>query len=196
MGLSDRSFLKRRVGKPDSRARGGIHTWFGRFVLARFFSPHLRRLREFVWVGGCVTVPVAWAQVRAPWHHGGHGAVYVVGPVTPPGRASPVLSPVARVRAPAGSACPQGQECTQIGENGLLELFWTICVHCCAVVDRRGDAGVYTDWRKWPLGAVLGHSCTLLRREDRTSCDASCDAHCVGWHERLNCHGAPAAPPR
>ena len=109
MGLSDRSFLKRRVGKPDSRARGGIHTWFGRFVLARFFSPHLRRLREFVWVGGCVTVPVAWAQVRAPWHHGGHGAVYVVGPVTPPGRASPVLSPVARVRAPAGSACPQGQ---------------------------------------------------------------------------------------
>ena len=27
----------------------------------------------------------------------------------------------------------------------------------------RGDAGVYTDWRKWPLSAVLGHSCTLLR---------------------------------
>ena len=27
----------------------------------------------------------------------------------------------------------------------------------------RGDAGVYTDWRKWPLGAVLGHLCTLLR---------------------------------
>ena len=28
----------------------------------------------------------------------------------------------------------------------------------------RGDAGVYTDRRKRPLGAVLGHSCTLLRR--------------------------------
>ena len=27
----------------------------------------------------------------------------------------------------------------------------------------RGDAGVYTNRRKWPLGAVLGHSCTLLR---------------------------------
>ena len=27
----------------------------------------------------------------------------------------------------------------------------------------RGDAGVYTDWRKWPLGAVLRHLCTLLR---------------------------------
>ena len=31
---------------------------------------------------------------------------------------------------------------------------------------RRGDdAGVYTDWLKWPLGAVWGHLCTLLRRE-------------------------------
>ena len=56
-------------------------------------------------------------QVRAPWRHGGHGVVDVVGPVAPPGRTS-----------------------------------------------SRGDAGVYTDWRKWPLGAVLGHSCTLLRR--------------------------------
>ena len=28
----------------------------------------------------------------------------------------------------------------------------------------RGDAGVYTDWRKRPLGAILGHLCTLLRR--------------------------------
>ena len=27
----------------------------------------------------------------------------------------------------------------------------------------RGDAGVYTNWQKWPLGAVLGHLCTLLR---------------------------------
>ena len=26
-----------------------------------------------------------------------------------------------------------------------------------------GDAGVYTDRLKWPLDAVLGHSCTLLR---------------------------------
>ena len=57
-------------------------------------------------------------QVQAPWHHGGHGAVDVVGPVALPGRAS-----------------------------------------------SRGDAGVYTDRRKWPLGAVLGHLCTLLRRE-------------------------------
>ena len=33
---------------------------------------------------------------------------------------------------------------------------------------RQGDdAGVYTDRPKWPLGAVLGHLCTLLRRESR-----------------------------
>ena len=33
---------------------------------------------------------------------------------------------------------------------------------------RRGDdAGVYTDRRKRPLGAVSGHLCTLLRRELR-----------------------------
>ena len=54
-------------------------------------------------------------QVQAPWHHGGHGAVDVVGPVAPPG-------------------------------------------HACGC----GDAGVYTDRLKRPLGAVLGHLCTLL----------------------------------
>ena len=195
MGLSDRSFLKRRVGKPDSRARGGIHTWFGRFVLACFFSPHLRRLREFVWVGGCVTVPVAWASgpsalaSRGPW-----------------GRRCRGTRDTARSREPSlvvrrsgagtcGVGLPGAKKCTQIGENGLLAPFWGIRVHCCAVVDRRGGAGVYTDRRKRPLGAVLGHSCTLLRREDRASCDASCDAHCVGWHEWLNRYGVPAAPP-
>ena len=29
---------------------------------------------------------------------------------------------------------------------------------------RATDAGVYTDWPKWSLRAVLGHLCTLLRR--------------------------------
>ena len=31
----------------------------------------------------------------------------------------------------------------------------------------RGDAVVYTDRSKWPLGAVSGHLCTLLRCESR-----------------------------
>ena len=59
-------------------------------------------------------------QVQAPWRHGGHRVVVVVGPVAPPGRAS-----------------------------------------------GRDDSGVYTDRQKWSLGAVLGHLCTLLRRELR-----------------------------
>ena len=64
------------------------------------------------------------------------------------------------------------QECTQIGENGLSTPFRGICVHCCdAGVARAavGGAGVYTDWRKWPLDAVSGHLCTLLRRGGRAS---------------------------
>ena len=40
----------------------------------------------------------------------------------------------------------------------------------------RGDAGVYTDRRKRPLGTVLGHLCTLLRREGHAS-------GCVGAQE-------------
>ena len=91
-------------------------------------------------------------QVRATLAAWGHGAVDVVGPVTPSGRV------IGR---------GDSQEYTQIGENGLSVPFWGICVHCCAVVDRRGDAEVYTDRRKRPLGAVLGHLCTLLRREPR-----------------------------
>ena len=57
------------------------------------------------------------------------------------------------------------QECTQIGENGLSTPFRGTCVHCCAVADNRGYAGVYTDRRKRPLDAGLGRSCTLLRRD-------------------------------
>ena len=132
-------------------------------------------------------------QVRAHWHHGGHGAVDVVGPVTPPGRASPVLSPAARVRAPAGSACPQGQrsvhrlakmaswscfgpfvytvaplwtdvgtqECTPIGENGLLELFWTICVHCCSARIVRAAMRVAT---RTVSGGTSGSTAMACRR--------------------------------
>ena len=137
MGLSDRSFLKRKVGKPDSRARGGIHTWFGRFVLACFFSPHLRRLREFVWIGGCVTVPVAWASgpstlaSRGPW-----------------GRRCRGTRDTARSREPSLVARRPGA-----GTCGL---------------GLPPGARVYTDWLKWPLGAVLDHLCTLLRRCGQT----------------------------
>ena len=66
---------------------------------------------------------------------------------------------------PVARAAVVTQECTQIGENGLSTLVWGTCVHYCAVADNRGYAGVYTDRLKWPLGAGLGRSCTLLRRD-------------------------------
>ena len=43
----------------------------------------------------------------------------------------------------------------------------------------RGDAGVYTDWRKWPLRAVLGHLCTLLRREGHASRVVACGRYAI-----------------
>ena len=69
---------------------------------------------------------------------------------------------------PVTRAAVRTQECTQIGENGPSEPFRGVCVHCCAVVDRREAAGVYTDRRKWSLGAVSGCLCTLLRRCGQT----------------------------
>ena len=98
-------------------------------------------------------------QVRAPWRHGAMG---------PWGRRRRETCSPARSRERTVGA----QECTQIGENGLSTPFWGICVHCCVAGVARaavGGAGVYTDWRKWPLDAVLGHLCTLLRRGGRAS---------------------------
>ena len=126
--------------------------------------------------------------VTGPW---GHGAVDAVKPVAPPGRASGrwgrrsvhrLAKTASRRRfgafvytvASRGSReRPWGApECTQIGENGLSTPFWGICVHCCDAGVARADGGgkgVYTDRRKWPLDAVLGHLCTLLRRGGRAS---------------------------
>ena len=48
------------------------------------------------------------------------------------------------------------------------------------VAQAAGDAGVYTDRRKRPLGAVLGHLCTLLRRELRRVARAPQPPWCAG----------------
>ena len=117
-----------------------------------------------MWVGGCVTTPAMRASPpgrrrrsvhksveMAPRGHFG-AFVYTVGPWTwvvgglgiaivyTNGRIGPLRAGLGRL-------------CTLLG--------------CCVVVDRRGDAGVYTDRLKWSLGVVLGHLCTLLRRESR-----------------------------
>ena len=149
----------------QTREREAVSTrGFGRFVLACFFSPHLRRLRELVWVGGCVTVPVAWASgpsalaSRGPWGRRCRGTrdtarsresglvarrpgAGTCGVGLPPGAKSvhrlaktaswscfgPFVYTVAPLWTDVGT-----QECTQIGENGLLAPFWGIRVHCCA----------------------------------------------------------------
>ena len=114
-------------------------------------------IRGFVSSCGWVVAPPPWRrgpQVRAPWHHGGHGAVDVVGPVAPPGHACSCGDAgvyTDRPKWPLGAVL--GRLCTLLG--------------CGAVADGRGDAGVYTDRREWPLRAVLGHLCTLLRHESR-----------------------------
>ena len=103
------------------------------------------------------------------------------------------MSPAARVRAPAGSACPQGQrsvhrlaktaswscfgpfvytvatlwtdvgtqECTQIGENGLLAPFWGIRVHCCGARIVRAAMRVAT---RTVSGGTSGSSAMVYRR--------------------------------
>ena len=111
-----------------------------------------------MWVACCVTTPAACVSVRSerlgitgPWGRRRRGT----------------CSPARWRERTVGT-----RECTQIGENGLSAPFRGICVHCCVAGVARADGGdttVYTDWRKWPLGAVLGHLCTLLRRGGRTS---------------------------
>ena len=128
------------------------------------FNSYLSKLREFVWVGGCVTARAAWAS--------------------PPGRRRRSVHKLAkmvsrrRFRAFVYTVAPwawvvSGLGITIVYTNGRIGPLRTVLGHlctllgCCAVVDRRGDAGVYTDRSKWSLGAVLGHLCTLLRRESR-----------------------------
>ena len=117
------------------------------------------RLRELVWVGGCVTAPVAW-----PSPPGGDAGVYTDRWKWPLDAVLGHLCTLLRL-ARIVRAAVATQECTQIGENGLSTPFWGTCVHCCAVADNRGYARVYTDWPRWPLDAVSGHLCTLLRRD-------------------------------
>ena len=122
-------------------------------------STSLLRLREFVWVGGCVTAPTAWASTHwrrrrsvhksaemaprcrfgafvytvAPWAWvvGGLGItiVYTNGRIGPLGAVSRHLCTLLRYEDCASSRVGT-QECTQIGGNGLSGPFRGICVHC------------------------------------------------------------------
>ena len=78
------------------------------------------------------------------------------------------------------------QECTQIGENGLLEPFWGICVHCC---DASCDAscvrwheclnhhGVPAVPPRWPPLAWSGRQNPCERRRCRIGVFAEAATH-------------------
>ena len=114
-------------------------------VLISFSHPMRGENRGFVssceWVVVATPPRQCGPQVQASWHHGGHGAADVVGPVAPPGRAS-------------GRGWGR-RSVHRLAKAASWSRFGGICVHCC---------------------------------------DASCDASCVEWHERLNHHGVLAAP--
>ena len=127
-------------------------------------STSLLRLREFVWVGGCVTARATWASPPGRRRRSVHKSVEMA----PRGRFGSfvyTIGPWAWVVGSLGIATVYTNGRTGPLRAGLGRL--CTLLGCCAVVDRRGDAGVYTNRWKWPLGAVSGHLCTLLRRESR-----------------------------
>ena len=96
-----------------------------------------------------------------------------------------VVASPPRQRGPHRQAATQ--ECTQIGGNGPSAQFWGIRVHYC-------DARI-------ARAAVGTKECTQIGGNGPSAQFWGirvhyCDASRVGWHECLDRHGAPAAPPR
>ena len=104
-----------------------------------------------MWVGGCVTAPVAWTSgpsalaSRGPWGRRHRGTR------DPPGHA--------RDLGNAGVYTDRRKWPLSVVFGSFVYTVATREGHA----QGRGNAGVYTNRRKWPLGAVLGHLCTLLR---------------------------------
>ena len=86
-------------------------------------------LREFVWVGGCVTALAAWWGVTARRRR---KSVHKSAKLASRIRFGALVYTVAPLWTGEGT-----QECTQIGENGLSAPFRGICVHCCDARLRR-----------------------------------------------------------
>ena len=130
------------------------------------------------WRRGC--------QVRAPWRHGGHGVVDVVGPVAPPGRASDrgdagvytdrrkrTLGAVLDHLCTLLRRCGQTWRRRSVHRSAKMasrsrfgSFVYTVALWAW-FVGGLGIAIVYTNGRIGSLGTVLGHLCTLLRRELR-----------------------------
>ena len=117
-----------------------------------------------MWVGGCVTAPTAWAS--PPRRR--HGSVHKSAEMAPRCRFGAFVYTVAT----RGSfERPWGRRSVHKWEDRASPRRFGAFVYTVAPrEDRasdRGDAGVYTDRPKWPLGAVSGHLCTLLQRESQ-----------------------------
>ena len=118
------------------------------------------RLRELVWVGGCVTTPATWASPPGRRRRSVHKSVEMA----PRGRFGSfvyTVGPCAWVVGGLGIAIVYTNGRIGPLRAGLGHL--CTLLGCCAVVDRREDAIVYTDRRKRSLRAGLGRLCTLLR---------------------------------
>ena len=94
-----------------------------------------------MWVGGCVTAPATWASPPGRRRR----SVHRLAKMAPRCRFGAFVYTVAPLRTDVGT-----QKCTQIGGNSLSELFWGICVHCCAAsCDASCDASC-VGWHERP----------------------------------------------
>ena len=104
------------------------------------------RLREFVWVGGHVTVAVGWASGPNVLVSRGQGPS-MSGDLWP----RPVVRAVARGRRSVHRSAKTAPR------DRFGALVYTVATRRSR--ERlRGGAGVYTDRQKRPLGTVLGHA--------------------------------------
>ena len=111
-----------------------------------------------MWVGGCVIAPVAW-----PLPPGGDAGVYTDRWKWPLGAVLGHLCTLLR-RCGQPWVCRSVHRLAKMASRRRFGAFVYTVATCEDRSSGRGDAGVYTDWRKRPLDAVSGHLCTLLRR--------------------------------
>ena len=174
-----------REGGPRVRPRGEAHPGLTPHGKARPAAPHVAQTALFRYV--------AAREARGVIPPPACGALWKVAQLGKCARATPrqaaggsrqdpqasAWGPVARKGALWAEGLAEGAPGARSGhhqaascglrrcrELGLREFVWV----AASLPWRRGgphrpgnDAGVYTDRRNWPLGAVLGHSCTLLR---------------------------------
>ena len=146
------------------------------------------RLREFVWVGGCVTTPATWASPPGRRRRSVHKSVEMA-PRRRFGAFVYTVAPWAWIVGGLGIAIVYTN-----GRIGPLRAgLGRLCtlLRCCE--------------RPWGRRSVHRSAEMASRRRfgafvytvaTRVAIRIAPRAACVRWHERLSRHGVPAAPPR